>query len=293
MASVSGYEILGVLGRGGMGVVYKARQLGLNRLVALKMILAGSHASTEELLRFQIEAEAIADLQHPNIVQVYDSGQRDGRPFFSLEFIEGGSLQQKLDGNPRDPRETARLVVMLARAMDYAHRRGIVHRDLKPANILLTTDGQPKITDFGLAKRLAEGDGGQTGTEAILGTPTYMAPEQAQGKTREVGPAADVYALGAILYDLLTGRPPFKGNTALDTLHMVQTAEPVPPTRWQRRLPRDLETICLKCLEKEPGKRYLSAAALADDLQAFLDGLPIQARPTTTWERTWKWARRR
>jgi serine/threonine protein kinase len=290
-SAAADYEILGLLGRGGMGVVYKARQVGLNRLVALKMILAGSHASSEELLRFKIEAEAVAELQHPNIVQVYDFGQRDGRPFFSLEYLDGGSLQQQLDGTPRDPRWCALLIETLARAMDFAHHRGIVHRDLKPANILMTADGTPKITDFGLAKRFLE-ESGQTGTEAILGTPTYMAPEQAQGN-KNIGPPADVYALGAILYDVLTGRPPFKGATALDTIQMVQTADPVPPSRWQAKLPRDLETICLKCLEKEPAKRYPTAAALADDLLAFLERRPIQARPVGVLERAWKWTARR
>jgi serine/threonine protein kinase/tetratricopeptide (TPR) repeat protein len=298
-ATVTGYEILGVLGRGGMGVVYKARQRGLNRTVALKMILHGGHASTEDLVRFKIEAQAVALLQHPNIVQIYDNGERDGRPYFALEFLEGGSLQQRLDGTPIPPRVAAHLIEQLARAMDFAHRRGIVHRDLKPANILLAEAPgtaleacTPKITDFGLAKRLQD-DQGQTGTEAILGTPTYMAPEQAAGKTREVGPAADIYALGAILYDMLTGRPPFKGDTVMDTLHMVQMVDPVPPVRLQPRCPLDLQTICLKCLEKDPYKRYGSAGELADDLERFLDGRPITARPTTRLERTWKWVRRR
>ncbi len=289
---VTGYEILGILGRGGMGVVYKARQLGLNRIVALKMILSGGHASTDELKRFKIEAEAVARLQHPNIVQVFDIGERDGRPFFSLEFCDGGSLQQKLDGTPLDPYKAAALLETLARAMDFAHQRGIVHRDLKPANILLTADGTPKITDFGLAKRLDD-EQGQTGTEAILGTPTYMAPEQASGKAKAVGPQADVYALGAVFYDLLTGRPPFRGTTALDTIQLVQTAEPIPPTRLQPKVPLDIQTICLKCLEKDPAKRYASAAALADDLRRFLDGRPIEARPASSVERLWKWARRR
>jgi tetratricopeptide (TPR) repeat protein len=282
-----------------MGVVYKARQIRLNRVVALKMILHGSHASQEELLRFKIEAEAVAQLQHPNIVQIHETGEHDGRPFFSLEFLEGGSLQQRLDGNPLEPAVAARLIATLAQAMDYAHRRGIVHRDIKPANVLLVEPAStslgsctPKITDFGLAKRLQD-DQGQTGTEAVLGTPTYMAPEQAAGKTREVGPAADVYALGAVLYDLMTGRPPFRGNTVLDTLHMVQQVEPVPPVRLQPRCPLDLQTICLKCLEKDPQKRYGSAGALADDLECYLEGRPISARPTTWLERTWKWALRR
>ena len=246
-ATVTGYEILGVLGRGGMGVVYKARQVGLNRIVALKMILSGAHASDEELHRFRTEAEAVARLRHPNIVQIFDIGERDGRPHFALEFCEGGSLQQQLDGTPMDPRRAATLLATIAEAVAHAHAHGIIHRDLKPANILLTADGAPKLTDFGLAKRIDD-DQGQTGTEAVLGTPTYMAPEQAAGKTRQVGPSADLYSLGAIFYDLLTGRPPFRGTTALDTIQMVQTAEPIPPTRLQPGVPADLQTICLKCL---------------------------------------------
>ena len=286
------YEILGVLGRGGMGVVYKARQKGLNRLTALKMILAGTHAGPEQLARFHAEAEAVAQLQHPNIVQIYEVGQRDGRPFFSLEVLDGGSLAQKLNGTPLPHRQAAQMLEALARAIHFAHEHGIVHRDLKPANILLATDGTPKITDFGLAKRL-EDDSAHTGTGAVLGTPSYMAPEQAAGRTREVGPLADVYSLGAILYDCVTGRPPFRGETVLDTLQQVQSADPVPPTRLQPRVPSDLETICLKCLQKEPHKRYASAAALADDLHRFLDGQPIQARPVGLVEWALKWARRR
>jgi WD40 repeat protein/tRNA A-37 threonylcarbamoyl transferase component Bud32 len=286
------YEVLGVLGRGGMGVVYKARQKGLNRLVALKMVLAGGHAGPEQLARFKAEAEAVAQLQHPNIVQIYEVGERDGRPFFALEHLDGGSLEKKLNGTPLPHRQAAEMVEALARASHYAHQKGIVHRDLKPANILLTADGTPKITDFGLAKRLAE-DSGHTGTGAILGTPSYMAPEQAAGRTREVGPAADVYALGAILYDCLTGRPPFRGETVLDTLQQVKSAEPVSPRRLQPKVPRDLETICLKCLEKETAKRYPSAEALADDLRRLLDGQPIHARPVGALERAVKWARRR
>jgi serine/threonine-protein kinase len=291
-AAVVGYEILGELGRGGMGVVYKARQVSLGRLVALKMILAGAHASSDNLQRFKAEAEAVAQLQHPNIVQVYEVGSRNGLPFFSLEYVAGGSLAQKLAGVAMPAREAAAVSETLARAMHHAHEKHIVHRDLKPANILLTPDGTPKITDFGLAKRL-ETDAGQTGTGAILGTPTYMAPEQAQGRTRDIGPLCDVYALGAILYDLLTGRPPFKGETVLDTLQLVQSVEPVPVRHLQPKVPRDLETICLKCLEKDPRKRYASALDLAADLRAFLDGKPIQARPIRTWERALKWARRR
>jgi eukaryotic-like serine/threonine-protein kinase len=289
---IPGYEILGELGRGGMGVVYKARQKGPNRIVALKMILAGSHADARDLTRFRIEAEAVGQLQHANIVQVYDVGEQDGLPFFSLEYVDGGSLQSKIAATPQPSREAATMVQALAQAMDYAHHRGILHRDLKPANILLTSDGVPKITDFGLAKRFEE-DTGQTRTGAILGTPSYMAPEQAAGRSKQVGPPADIYALGSILYELLTGRPPFRGETVFDTIKMVQAVEPVPPTWLQPRVPRDLETICLKALDKEPRKRYDSAGQLAEDLKRFLDGEPILARPTPLWEHAWKWTKRR
>jgi WD40 repeat protein len=292
-ASVAGYEILGELGRGGMGVVYRARQVGLNRLVALKMILAGSHAGAEDLARFRAEAEAVAALQHPNIVQIYEVGERDGLPYFSLELVEGGSLADRLDGTPWAARPAAELVAALARAMQYAHSRGVVHRDLKPANVLLATlEAAPKITDFGLAKQL-DSAVGRTRTGAILGTPSYMAPEQAGGRRKEVGPPADVYALGAILYELLTGRPPFRAETPLDTILQVLDTEPVPPSRLLPKVARDLETICLKCLQKEPRKRYASAVELADDLQRFIDDRPILARPTSSWERLVKWARRR
>ncbi len=287
------YEILGTLGRGGMGVVYQARHRKLNRLVAIKMILSGAHASPETLQRFQVEGRAVAKLQHPNIVQIFDIGERDGHPYFALEYLDGGSLQQKLDGSPQLPRQAAALVETLARAMHYAHQRGIVHRDLKPANVLLAADGTPKITDFGLAKQLDEIDAGQTGTEAILGTPTYMAPEQAAGQTKGVGPSADIYALGVMLYEMLTGRPPFRGATVMDTLQQVRDYEPVQPRRLQPTTPGDLQTICLKCLEKDPPKRYATAEALADDLRAFLDDRPIQARPVSAPERLVKWARRR
>jgi tetratricopeptide (TPR) repeat protein len=289
--AVPGYDVVGVLGRGGMGVVYQARQKGLNRLVALKMILAGAHASVAQLARFRAEAEAVASLQHPNIVQVYEIGEQDGRSYFSLEYVDGGSLAQKLNGSPQQPRYAAALVQALARAVHYAHERGIVHRDLKPANVLLTSQGTPKVTDFGLARRLDEDS--QTRTGDVMGTPSYMAPEQAAGKVHEIGPPADIYALGALLYEALTGRPPFRGATLLETLEQVRGTEPVPPRRLQPSVPRDLETICLKCLEKEPKKRYPSADALANDLRRFLAGEPIQARPATAWERGWKWARRR
>jgi WD40 repeat protein/tRNA A-37 threonylcarbamoyl transferase component Bud32 len=289
---VTGYEIIRELGRGGMGVVYKARQLSLNRIVALKMILAAEHAGAEGLMRFRLEAEAVAQLQHPNIVQVYEIGEQDGRPFFSLEFVDGDTLDHKLTAGPQPPRQSAQLVEALARAVHHAHEHGIVHRDLKPANVLLTRDGIPKITDFGLAKRL-DSVHGQTQTGDIMGTPNYMAPEQAAGRIKEIGPPTDVYALGAILYDLLTGRPPFQAASLLETLEQVRTQDPLPPSRLQLKVPRDLETICLKCLEKEPRKRYASARALADDLRRFLNDEPILARPAPPWERAWKWARRR
>jgi WD40 repeat protein len=286
-----GYEILGKLGRGGMGVVYKARQIGLDRLVALKMVLTGGHASPAELTRFRTEAEAVARLQHPNIVQIYDVGEHGGLPFFSLEYCAGGSLDRQLDGTPWPAQKAARLVETLAKAVEAAHCAGVVHRDLKPANVLLTKDGQPKITDFGLAKRL-DVDNGQTQSGAILGTPSYMAPEQAGGKVKEIGPAADVYALGAILYELLTGRPPFKAATPLDTIMQVVSDEPVPPRQLQSKVPRDIETVCLKCLQKDPRKRYGSARDLAEDLGRNLAGKPVLARPVGRAEQLWRWCRR-
>jgi WD40 repeat protein len=326
LAGVPGYEIDGELGRGGMGVVYRARQKGLNRLVALKMVLGAGHADRSDLERFRTEAEAVASLQHPNIVQVFEVGEHDGHPFFSLELCALGSLEKKLNGTPLPVAEAAALVRVLANAVQAAHAAGIIHRDLKPANILLqrgqSTDytdytdkkkkekdlpGQPpsgssnlrnlwidcvpKITDFGLAKRLGSSSG-QTRTGAIVGTPSYMAPEQAAGQ-KDLGPPADIYALGAILYECLTGRPPFRAATPLDTVLQVVTDDPAPPRQLNPLLPRDLETICLKCLQKEPARRYASAAALADDLGRFLAGEPIRARPVMLLERGVKWARRR
>jgi tetratricopeptide (TPR) repeat protein len=288
-----GYEILQELGRGGMGVVYWAWQSGLYRSVALKMILAGAHAGPNELARFRTEAEAAARLQHAHIVQIHDIGQHDGRPFLALEYVDGGSLARQLDGTPWPAVRAVPLLETLARAIAHAHRQGVVHRDLKPGNVLLTKAGQPKVTDFGLAKLLAGGGDPLTRTGVILGTPSYMAPEQAEGKTQEVGPAADVYALGAILYELLTGRPPFKAATPLETVRQVLSSEPVPPRRLQPGVPRDLETICLKCLHKEPARRYATAEELADDLRRFQAREPIVARPVGRLERAWKWARRR
>jgi tetratricopeptide (TPR) repeat protein len=285
-----GYDILGVLGRGGMGVVYRAREHGLDRVVALKMILAGPHASPSVVARFRAEAQAVARFQHPNLVQVFAVGEHEAMPYMALEFVDGGTLAKKIAREPQPPKFAAETVEQLARAMQYAHDRGIAHRDLKPANILIATDGTPKITDFGLAKAL-EGDSGQTHSGQIMGTPSYMAPEQAEGKP-DVGAPADVYALGAILYDLLTGRPPFAGSSVLDTLEMVRTREPVPPSELTGKLPRDLETICLKCLQKDPAKRYASAADLADDLYNYREGLPIVARPVGRVERAVRWAKR-
>jgi serine/threonine protein kinase len=319
---VPGYEILDVLGKGGMGIVYRARQVSLDRIVALKMIRAEEHDDPERKARFRGEAAAVARLRHPNIVQVYEVGEQAGRPYFSLEFIGGGSLAEKLAGTPLPPRRAAEMIATLARAMHVAHQRGIVHRDLKPSNILLeqreiTSSGnQPaeetprelvvhrgsssgdgwshavlKITDFGLAKQLDVNDL-PTRSGVVMGTPSYMAPEQAGGRSKIVGPAIDIYALGAILYELLTGRPPFKAETAVETVLQVLSDEPLPPRRLQPKVPRDLEIICLKCLQKEPRKRYASAEALAEDLGRFLQKKPIHARPVSLWEHGWKWARR-
>jgi tetratricopeptide (TPR) repeat protein len=289
---VPGYEILEELGRGGAGVVYKARQERLNRLVALKVIRDGVCDDPGAAARFRAEAEAAARFQHPNLVQVYEVGEHEGVAYLALEYAAGGSLQAKLAATPQDPRESARLVGALAGALHYAHQRGIVHRDLKPANVVLTEDGVPKVTDFGLAK-LLEHDNGPTRTGDLLGTPSYMSPEQARSDPAGVTPATDVYALGAILYELLVGRPPFKGPTPLATLEQVRGQDPLPPGRLQKGTPRDLETVCLKSLEKDPRRRYATAADLADDLRRFLNGLTIRARPASPVERAWKWGRRR
>ncbi len=317
--SMPGYEVLGELGRGGMGIVYKARHLKLNRVVALKVIRADTAAAGDQAARFRAEAEAAARLQHPNIVQVFEIGEHEGTHYLALEYVAGGNLQQRFAGTPQDPRVSAQLVEAAARAIHYAHQHGVIHRDLKPANILLqsnpTTDDTdstdkkqdnhsssvlsvssvvslvPKIADFGLAKML-ERDRGETLAGMIMGTPSYMAPEQARAGGARVSPATDVYALGAILYECLTGHPPFLGSTPLSTLEQVCSQDPLPPSKLQRRTPRDLETICLKCLQKEPHRRYASAGELADDLRRFVQGRPIKARRAGRVERLWRWCRR-
>jgi formylglycine-generating enzyme required for sulfatase activity len=324
--SIPGYEILEELGRGGMGVVYKARQISLNRLVALKMILAGPHADPQLLARFRVEAEAIAHINHPNIVQIYEIGEYNGAPYFSLEFLEGGSLNKRLDATPHPARWCAEICEKLARAVHAAHMQGIIHRDLKPANVLLASSGvpsgrgttvpraspvpvrgkagegeaqspfarpdEPKLTDFGLAKRIESADG-MTVTGQVVGTPSYMSPEQAEGNSQLIGPKSDVYSLGAILYEMLTGRAPFKGPTHLATLHQVKHDDPLAPRRLQPGIPRDIETVCVKCLQKDPAKRYASAEELAEDLRRFLSNETIVARPAGSLERGVKWARRR
>ena len=286
------YEILGELGAGGMGVVYKARQKKLNRVVALKMVLAGGRATPMQLARFQAEALAVARLDHPNIVQVYDIGDHDGLPFFAMEFVDGGGLDRKLDRKPMEPPPAARLLEAVARAVHHAHGRGVIHRDLKPANILVAADGTPKVTDFGLAKLADDGDG-VTRTGVVMGTPNYMAPEQAEGQSRHVTHLADVYALGATLYEMVTGRPPFQGPSAVAVIAQVRSAEPVNPGQLSPGLPKDLETITLKCLQKEPGRRYATAEELADDLGRFLRGEPIVARPISSVEKVIRWCRRK
>jgi serine/threonine protein kinase/formylglycine-generating enzyme required for sulfatase activity len=315
--TVPGYEILCELGRGGMGVVYKARQVRANRIVALKMILAGPHAGEQELARFRSEAQAVANLQHPNIIDIYEVAEHEGLPYFSLEYCAGGSLGERLNGTPLPPATAAQFTEVLARAIQLAHEQQLIHRDLKPANILLKGPASHvgalgaeaphdahsplslvtipaaslKITDFGLAKRLNED--GRTQTGVIMGTPSYMAPEQAAGRSEDLGPAVDIYALGALLYEMLTGRPPFRAATPFDTVNQVLNEEPLPPRRFQSRIPRDLEVICLKCLQKDAKKRYPSAEALADDLRRFLNDEPIIARPVSIVERAVRWARKR
>ncbi|HEY2839860.1 MAG TPA: protein kinase, partial [Pirellulales bacterium] len=285
------YELLEEIARGGMGVVYRARQRALDRIVAVKMILAGQLASATEVERFRAEAQAAAHLHHPNIVPIIEVGERQGQHFFSMGFVDGKSLAGRLAAGPLPPREAAELLRATAEAVQYAHDCGVIHRDLKPANILLDSAERPHVTDFGLAKRINQ-DEGLTVTGQIIGTPSFMPPEQAAGKLDAIGPLADVYSLGAVLYATLTGRPPFQAASPIDTLKQVLEREPVAPRSLNPTTPRDLETIALKCLQKEPAKRYPSARTLAEDLQRWLRGEPISARPVGRFERAWRWRRR-
>jgi serine/threonine-protein kinase len=277
------YELLEEIGHGGMGVVYKARQAGLNRLVALKTIRPGCLGSAEDLQRFRTEAEATAGLQHPHIVAIHEVGEVDGQHFYSMDYIDGPSLAQRVAEGPLPGSLAARYVLGVARAIQYAHRHSILHRDLKPSNVLLDADDQPHVADFGLAKKI--GDTGQTRTGAVLGTPSYMAPEQALGKNRELGPACDVYGLGAVLYELLTGRPPFKSDTPLDTVMQVVERDPAPPRLLNAKIDRDLEAIVLKCLEKDPARRYPTAEDLARDLERYLAGEPVSVHSFNVLDR--------
>ncbi len=275
--TIADYELLDELGRGGMGVVYRARQISLDRIVAVKMILRGQLASPADRARFRAEAEAAAKLDHPNIVPVYEVGELDGQPYFSMKFVAGTTLARRLADGPLEPREAAALLVPVAKAIHFAHRHALLHRDLKPSNILIDDEGQPHVTDFGLAKRITD-QHGPTLTGAIVGTPSYMSPEQADAHRGEIGPPSDVYSLGTILYQMLTGRPPFQAASPFDTLLMVLEQDPVPPRMLNAKADRDLEMIALKCLQKPAQLRYASAEGLASDLNAYLSGEPVSAR---------------
>ena len=288
------YEILDEIARGGMGVVYRAHQDKLNRLVALKLIRDSSLAGPADLRRFRTEAEAVAQLDHPHIVPIYEIGQIDDQPYFSMRLIAGGNLTDHIPRLQQDPRTAAALIAKVARAVHYAHQRTILHRDIKPSNILLDEDGEPYVTDFGLAKRIGPDSGtAATVTGMVMGTPAYMPPEQARGDTKSVTTAADVYSLGATLYTALTGQAPFAGDSAAEIMRQVLDQNPARPRSINPKLDRDLETICLKCLEKEPARRYGSAEALAEDLERWLAGMPITARPVPAWEKAVKWVKRR
>jgi hypothetical protein len=285
------YELFGEIARGGMGVVYRARQISLNRPIALKMILAGKLANASEVARFHTEAEAVARLDHPNIVPIHEIGEYEGCHYFSMKLIEGGNLAQKLSGKSLTPIRAASLLAEIARAVHYAHQRGILHRDLKPTNILLGRNGEPYVTDFGLA-RLLGAESELTGSMAVMGSASYMSPEQASGRTRELTTATDIYSLGTILYESVTGQPPFRAGTLIETVRQVVEKEPELPSGLNREVDHDLSTICLKCLEKEPRQRYGSAEAVAEDLERWLRHEPISARPISVWERGRKWVRR-
>ena len=287
------YEILREIARGGMGIVFEARQKSLNRTAALKMILDGAYASPDALRRFRIEAESAASLDHPNIVPIHEVNDHAGRPYISMKYVPGGSLADHLGDDLSNPRAAAKLLTTIARAVHHAHQRGVLHRDLKPANILLDAEGQPHVADFGLARRAASSDNSTITMPGILiGSPPYMAPEQASGDVHKLSVATDVYGLGAILYALLTGRPPFKGDSALEILSLVRDHAPKPTSKVNPKVDRDLETICLKCLEKDVSCRYTSASALADDLDLYLLGQPISARPVGFLVRAWLWCKR-
>jgi serine/threonine-protein kinase len=283
-----GFRVLEVIGRGGVGRVFRAHEAKLNRIVALKTLLAGAHAGPKAVARFRTEAEAVARLQHPFIVQIFDIIEHHDQLILSLEYVGGGSLAKRIAGRPQPIREAAECVSTLAQAVQYAHDRGIVHRDLKPGNILLTDDGIPKIADFGLAKRMDD-EGSHTKTGTVLGTPDYMAPEQAEGKTRDIGPPTDIYALGIILYEMLIGRPPFRNEAMIQVLDAVRFNAPTSLRQLRPDVPKDLETICLRCLEKTANRRYPSALELAEDLKRFLNGQPIKARPSGFWSRIRSW----
>ncbi len=283
------YELLEEIARGGMGVVYKARQTSLNRIVAVKMILAGQLAGELEVKRFRTEAEAAANLQHPNIVAIHEVGQHEGQHYFSMDFVDGNNLAELVREGPLPAGKAAALVKTIAEAIHYAHQRGTLHRDLKPQNILIDANGQPRITDFGLAK-LTQTGSGVTQTGAVMGSPSYMPPEQAAGKQDQVGPASDVYSIGAILYELLTGRAPFRAETPLATMQQVLNGEPIRPSKLNAKTPIDLQTICLKCLEKRPERRYPSAKGLAEELTRCLNREPILARPASGVRRAWSWS---
>ncbi len=288
---IGNYQILQEIGRGGMGVVYRARQANLSRIVALKMILAGEHAGLRERARLRNEAQAAAQLMHPNVVQIFEIGEHEGLPFLAMEYVAGGNLTRTLRAMPQAFRWSARLSETMARAIHVAHQRGIVHRDLNPSNILIALDGTPKISDFGLAKFLVD-DKGLSLSGVILGTPSYMAPEQVSGNGQTIGPGTDVYALGALLYEMLTGAAPFRGFTPMETLCQVMEAELVPPSRLRHGVPEDLETICLKCLDRDPARRYSSAEALAEDLRRYQENQPIRARRTSKFHQALQWTRR-